>query len=135
MRKFFIFAVVALIIVVAVIVWQSMRAPSALIIIASPKEGDVIKNPLVFSGKARGSWFFEASFPVRVVDANGKVLGATPAHADGDWMTENFVPFSGSIEFEAPKTPTGTVVFVKDNPSGLPEHDAAMEVPVRFWLP
>lgn len=132
MKKFFIFVVAALVIVAAVIVWQSMRAPSALIIIASPKEGDIIKNPLAFSGKARGVWYFEASFPVRVFDANGTELGVGIAQAEGDWMTEDFVPFVGTVEFRTPETPTGKVVFQKDNPSGLPEHSAAVEVPVRF---
>lgn len=132
MKKLIIVAVVALIAIAAVVIWKSMRAPSALIIITSPKKGDIIESPLAFSGKARGFWFFEASFPVRVLDAHGKVLGSTPAHADGGWMTENFVPFSGSVEFETPTTPTGKVVFQKDNPSGLPEHDASVEVAVRF---
>lgn len=48
-------------------------------------------------------------------------------------MTENFVPFSSTIEFSsAPTTQTGKVVLHKDNPSGLPQNDAKVEIPVRF---
>mgnify|MGYP000305287555 CR=1 FL=1 len=84
------------------------------------------------SGEARGTWYFEASFPVKLLDGNGKVLAAIPAQAKSDWMTTDFVPFTGTLTFENPKTPTGTLVFQKDNPSGLPQHDASMNIPVRF---
>ncbi|MEX2014127.1 MAG: Gmad2 immunoglobulin-like domain-containing protein, partial [Parcubacteria group bacterium] len=83
-------------------------------------------------GEARGNWYFEASFPVRVLDANGKELGRGIAQAEGEWMTTNFVPFRATVRFSPPTTETGTVVFQKDNPSGLPEHDAEVKVPVRF---
>ena len=139
MKKVLIIVVVVIVAVAAIIVWKPpiflskwAHAPSAPIGIFTPKVGDMITSPLSVSGVARGTWYFEASFPVRVLDANGKVLGSAPAHADADWMTENFVPFSGVVTFESPTTPTGTIVFAKDNPSGLPEHDAAVEVAVRF---
>src|SRR6185436_1582043 len=47
---------------------------SDLIIVDTPKAGDKVKSPLVVKGKARGNWYFEASFPVRIEDKNGKVL-------------------------------------------------------------
>jgi hypothetical protein len=98
----------------------------------SPKPDTTITSPISVSGTARGMWYFEASFPVQVYDANGKLLGSSPAAAQGEWMTENFVPFTGVIEFSKPETKNGTVVFKKDNPSGMPEHDASYIVPVKF---
>ncbi len=108
-------------------------APNDLIIIDSPRPNDRVDSPLSFSGRARGYWFFEASAPVRVYDANGRELGVGFATVEGgEWMTENFVSFSGMVEFTKSSTATGKVVFEKDNPSGLPEHDRGVEVPVKF---
>src|ERR1035437_820195 len=32
------------------------------------KAGDMVANPLEVSGEARGNWYFEASFPVKIYD-------------------------------------------------------------------
>lgn len=100
--------------------------------ITRPRPGDIIKSPAVITGQARGSWFFEASFPVRLFDANGKELAVKPAEAQSEWMTEDFVPFRVILEFETSATDTGTLVLEKDNPSGLPEYADELRVPVRF---
>lgn len=131
MRKIFIIgAVIAFAVIAALVFWLRQETP--FMYVSAPKTNEAITSPLSFSGKARGFWFFEASFTVRVFDANGSELGIGIAQAQDEWMTEDFVPFSGTVVFGAPFTPTGKVVFQKDNPSGLPEHDAAIEIPVRF---
>lgn len=130
-RLIFTLAILALTAIAGWFFLVRKNAPQ-LIIVDEPKASAVIGSPFSFSGKARGNWYFEANFPVKVFDANGAELGVGIAQAEGDWMTEDFVPFSGSVEFRAPETPSGKVVFQKDNPSGLPEHDAAVEVPIRF---
>lgn len=98
----------------------------------SPKPNAVVQSPLMVTGAARGNWYFEASFPVKLLDANGNVLVQTPAQAQGEWMTTEFVPFSVKLAFETPTTTTGTLVLQKDNPSGLPEYDNALYIPIRF---
>jgi hypothetical protein len=98
----------------------------------APHAGALVASPLPVRGEARGTWFFEASFPVTLLDANGNALVRTHAQARGEWMTEAFVPFESELRFEPPGTPTGTLVLAKDNPSGLPEHDDELRVPVRF---
>ncbi len=113
-------------------------APHAdLIRIFSPLPNAEIQSPLVIRGEARGNWYFEASFPVKLYDANGKDVPLTPGYimANGEWMTTEFVPFEASLKFTKPATATGTLVLMKDNPSGLPEHDAQIEIPVRFIRP
>ncbi len=105
---------------------------SNLIKVVSPKPGESIKSPAVISGEARGYWYFEASFPVRLFDTNGKELGVAVAQAQNEWMTENFVPFKTEMQFLTPETDTGIMVFEKDNPSGLPENADELRVPVRF---
>jgi len=79
-----------------------------------------------------GNWYFEASFPVMIFDANGEKLGVVPAQAKGDWMTTEFVPFEATLTFDKPTTATGTLVLLKDNPSGLPENDNSISIPVSF---
>lgn len=103
-----------------------------LIRVTRPRPGDVVASPLIIEGEARGYWFFEASFPVRILDANGTELGVVPAQALEPWMTTAFVPFRATLLFKAPATKRGTLIFQKDNPSGLPEHDDALRMPIRF---
>ncbi len=103
-----------------------------LIRIGWPESGDTAGSPLVVSGIARGSWFFEASFPVRVLDGNGNQLVAVPAQAQGDWTGENFVPFVATLNFNIGDLKEGKVIFVRDNPSGLPSGEASVEIPVKF---
>ena len=83
-------------------------------------------------GEAHGSWYFEASFPVRLVASDGSVLAEVPATALDDWMQDAKVPFEVSIVFATPTATSGTLILKRDNPSGLPEHDASVEIPVVF---
>lgn len=104
-----------------------------LIRLTSVHEGDVISSPLKITGEARGSWFFEASFPVSLVNWDGLIIAQGIAQADGDWMTEDFVPFSVTLEFDKPDyKDNGALIMQKDNPSGLPEYDDALEIPIFF---
>lgn len=105
---------------------------SLLIQVASPVAGARVSSPIAFSGTARGTWYFEASFPVVALDSNGKEIGHGIAQAKGDWMTPQFVPFSGSIVLDGVPTASGTIVFKKDNPSGDPALDLSYSVPVVF---
>lgn len=100
--------------------------------LSTPLPDALVTSPLAVSGEARGTWFFEASFPVRLLDANGNELAVVPAQAQGEWMTENFVPFSTTLSFTAPETDAGFLVLEKDNPSGLPEFADEVRVKVRF---
>lgn len=102
------------------------------IVVDVPVAGATITSPLIVRGSARGSWYFEASFPVRLRDANGVEMAVTHAEAQGDWMTNDPVPFEAVLKFEKSTTKTGVLIFEKDNPSGLPEYAAQIEIPVVF---
>ena len=106
-----------------------------LIRVENPRPNQLIGDSLVIKGEARGFWFFEASFPIKLVDANNNEIPIAPAFAValGEWMTENFVPFQATIEFETPSTQKGTLILKKDNPSGLPENDDELIIPVKFF--
>lgn len=105
---------------------------SNLIRVASPQPNASVRSPLTITGEARGNWYFEASFPIKILDADGRELGVHYAEAQGEWMTTNFVPFVSILNFATSTTPTGTLVLQKDNPSGLPQNDAEIRIPVRF---
>lgn len=103
-----------------------------LITVSTPLEGEAVKSPLKIKGDARGFWFFEASFPIRIYDENGKVLGLAVAQAKADWMTEDLVPFEATLNFDTPAEGDGFIVFEKDNPSGQASNDDSMKLPITF---
>ena len=105
-----------------------------LIRLESPRPNASVTSPLQLKGEARGTWFFEASFPVNIIDANGVVLGSVSAQATGEWMTTEFVPFTTTLVFTQPTTTTGFLILKKDNPSGLPEHDDELKIPISFSI-
>jgi len=100
--------------------------------IESPRPNAEIKSPLKLTGKARGSWFFEATFQVKLYDQDGKLLGSTAAQAQGDWMSEDFVPLTAMLKFDPPSGNKGKLVLEKDNPSGLPENADSLYLPIKF---
>lgn len=100
--------------------------------VSKPQPNEIIKSPLEITGEARGYWFFEASFPIKLRDENGNELGVAIAQAKSDWMTEDFVPFEATFEFQKPATNRGVLILEKDNPSGLSEHADELRIPVRF---
>lgn len=104
-----------------------------LIRVENPKPGQVIQSPFTIIGQARGNWFFEASFPVKLVDLSGNIISQAIAQAQGDWMTENFVPFSAVLNFDI-ATPTMPAILIlkNDNPSGIPENDKEIRIPVTL---
>jgi len=101
------------------------------VILDNLSSGDTVASPLTITGQARGWWFFEASFPVVVIDDRGRNLATGIAQAQSDWMTEDFVPFKVTLNFTS-STESGKIILQRDNPSGLPENDAEVIVPVKF---
>lgn len=101
------------------------------VIVSTPMPNSVVTSPLMVKGKARGNWFFEASLPVVLIDENGNQVGVAPAQAMAEWMTTDFVEFETTFTFQA-DSERGFLVIRKGNPSGLPENDAEVRMPVRF---
>lgn len=97
----------------------------------------VISSPLELNGEVRGSWLFEASAPVVLTDWDGLIIAEGHISTKENWMTTDFVPFEGILEFEAPVdigdfSDRGYLIFQKDNPSDLRELDEALEIEIRF---
>jgi hypothetical protein len=108
------------------------NASSDLIVVELPFPGAVTGKEFSITGQARGNWFFEASFPIKVLDKDGKILVSTFATAQGEWMTTNFVPFKTTVKVPETYIGPATLVLEKDNASGLPEHDASISFPITI---
>lgn len=106
------------------------KASADLIVVDLPPPGAVTGKEFSVMGRARGYWFFEASFPIELYDKDGKLLYTAIAQAEGEWMTENFVPFKALIKAPISYIGPATLVLRKDNASGLPEHDASISFPI-----
>jgi hypothetical protein len=101
--------------------------------VTAPQPGALVTSPVTVIGTVvGGGWFFEATFPVKVLDGDGMVIGDGAAQAQADWTSTGTVPFTAIIQFSAPRGATGTVVLSKDNPSGAQQKDQSLSIPVRF---
>lgn len=107
-------------------------ASEDLIVVEHPVPGAVTGKRVVVNGRARGTWFFEASFPVELLDKDGRNIATGIAQAEGEWMTENFVPYRVTLEAPSSYVGRATLVLHKDNPSGLSEHDASVSIPITI---
>ena len=77
-------------------------------------------------GSVRGVWSFEASFPITINLVSGAVVESYGT-LEGDWMTEDYVPFHANISIPAGEE-VASITLRKDNPSGLPEFDDEVTV-------
>jgi hypothetical protein len=105
------------------------------VILTNLEPGAVVHSPLTITGKALGSWYFEAVFQVVLVDWDGKIIADGHAQAQSDWTSTGFVPFVAKLKYNTADisgnySDKGTLIFKKDNPSGMPERDESVEMPV-----
>lgn len=101
-----------------------------LIRVFSPRANQIVGGTIEISGEARGGWYFEANFPARLIDTEGNILAQAPISAQGEWMTNDFVPFKGSIGHKVSATTSAILILENDNPSGLPENQKKIEIPL-----
>lgn len=103
-----------------------------LIRVEMPLKNADISSPVKITGKAKGYWFFEAVAPVDLVNEDHKLLGQGTITATGKWMTEDLVPFEGSVEYNEHSEGKGFLILRRANASGKPEHDRAFYIPVKY---
>ncbi len=114
-------------------IYPTVISSTTVIQVTSPSSNTAIQSPFKVTGLARGTWYFEGSFPVILIDSKNKILAQGQAIAQNNWMTTELVPFSATLSF--PRQTTGSKGFLilkKDNPSGLTKNDAAVEMQVAF---
>src|SRR3989338_10159829 len=110
-----------------------VNSSADLIRVEGPLPDDSLGKTFTVEGEARGFWFFENSFPVEVLDANGVVIGRGLGASREEWMTENFIPFTAPVEIVGEYTGQATLVLKKDNPSGDPDRDASVSFVVSIY--
>ncbi len=101
-------------------------------VVYSPTAQQKVTSPLAVIGKIPGNWSFEAQFPVELKDSKGVIVAKGAATVLGNWQTSELVPFSAQLIYSGTPSGTGTLVLKKDNPSGMPQNDDSIVVPVRF---
>ena len=119
----------------SLLIWNGSTTQTAhanLIRVDEPHQNQIIKSPLVITGKARGMWYFEATFPVKLLDETGNVIARGSVQAQGEWMTNQFVPFRVELLFAKPESKRGMLVLEKSNPSDLAENEDSIKIPVLF---
>ncbi|MEO5645972.1 MAG: Gmad2 immunoglobulin-like domain-containing protein [Candidatus Paceibacterota bacterium] len=103
------------------------------VIITTPMDGSTISSPVTIKGKAKGTWFFEGSFPISLITVDGTTIATGIAKAEDDWMVESYVPFTATINFTSPATVhAGYIVLKKDNPSGEARFDKSVVIKVQW---
>lgn len=112
------------------------QTPEEMVKIISPLADQKISSPVMVKGMAFGGWFFEGSFPIQITDAAGTVLGEAPAVTTEDWakaaLAGEKIGFTAKITFKKTTAKQGYIVLKQDNPSGLPENDHEVKIPVNF---
>lgn len=106
-----------------------------LILVNSPRPNAQVASPIVITGKARGNWYFEGSFPIVLTNWDGLIIAEGYATAQGEWMTTEYVPFTASLSYTlAPETPyrRGFLILKKNNVSDERHLDNAIEIPVTL---
>lgn len=103
---------------------------SARVLVSSPRENATVGQTFSVEGKAPGSWFFEAQFPMQVRDAQDNVIGRATGSAQGEWQTEKLVTFKATMHIDESYHGPATLILMKDNPSGLPENDDSVTVSI-----
>jgi len=105
---------------------------SSPVIISSPDLLQSVKSPITLIGKIDRSWVFEASFPIELFDNQNKSLyvgtASVPNWTEGD---NQFIDFTANIKFST-TTKSGILEIRNDNPSGMPENDKSISIPVIF---
>ena len=104
-----------------------------LIKVDNPRPNTLLISPLEIKGAARGTWFFEAQAGAKLLDEDGEEVATGIVQTEGDWMTGEFVGFSGELLFERQESGKGTLVLENANPSGLPENQIQLIIPVIFY--
>ncbi len=75
--------------IIAGSMWWMQKKPATphgipdVLTIDAPSSGSVVTSPLSIKGSARGTFYFEASFPIQLQDANHQEIAVVPAQAQG----------------------------------------------------
>lgn len=93
---------------------HSLRDAATLSVFIDLPEDAVLTSPMRIVGTADSRFFNEGVFPVRLLGANGCVLGEAPALPQGDWTAPGQVRFETTLAFDAAPGSSAILVFEQD---------------------
>ena len=101
--------------------------------ISSPSANAVVTSPLKVIGTVPAGWMFEGVFPIKLVDANKKLIvqGQAKEKVAGSWQSGSPVDFIATLTFKTSST-SGFLILQNDNPSGDPAKLKTFEFSVKF---
>ena len=92
--------------------------------------GATITDIAHVSGEIKGVYFFEGKAQGFLLDENKKVLNTFPLEATSNWLTADGVSFTASIDTTSALPGAGYIRLKNDNPSGDPEKDKFIDIPI-----
>lgn len=103
---------------------------SASVHIDTPASNAVVGTTFIVTGAAPSGWYFEAVFPISVRDNADNVIGHGQAQALSDWTQPGQIRFAATTTIDTVYHGPATLILLKDNPSGLPENDDSVSMPI-----
>jgi hypothetical protein len=99
-----------------------VEAEAGTFSVETPTAGARVTSPLVITGVADNSMYFEGVFPVELI-VGGKVIARGPAQQAGDrnWTDPGPVNFRAALEFEVSKESNAELVLMEDMPEFIDE--------------
>ncbi|MEK7091933.1 MAG: Gmad2 immunoglobulin-like domain-containing protein [Patescibacteria group bacterium] len=104
-------------------------------VIFSPDLSRPVTSPLSIQGEARGFWFFERQFKVRLLDDKGQEIATGTAKTKSPALTVEFITFNITLTFKKPGAKMGFLVLEKANPTGLASQSRQVQLPILFQAP
>jgi hypothetical protein len=101
--------------------------------VSSPVAGTKIVSPVTIKGKVPAGWMFEGQFPIKLTDANKKIIvtGTAKEVTLGSWQSGSTVDFQVTMTFTT-SSASGFLILENDNPSGDPNKAKTFEIPIIF---
>lgn len=114
-------------------VWYSSPSAENMIKLTNPPVGSSLSPNDMIAGLAKGPWYQAGVAPIIITDEKGSILAEGTIRAQGNWMTNESVPFIANIVIPAQASGSIGVIIIKNaNPAGLPANDLSVETVFRF---
>lgn len=109
---------------------QTAAPLHAQVTVTTPTANATLSHSFEVAGTAPNQWFNEAVFPIQVRDPNDNLIGASQGQAQGDWTQPGLVTFTSHMTVDSTYEGPANLILLKDNPSGLPQNDDSVTVPI-----
>ncbi|MEI8130760.1 MAG: hypothetical protein WCG55_04640 [bacterium] len=92
--------------------------------------GATITDVATITGEIKGVYFFEGKAQGVLLDENKKILNSFSLDATSNWLTADAVSFTATVDTTSALAGPGYIRLKNDNPSGDPEKDKYIDVPI-----